>query len=205
MKRLVIVCILLLLISVSIGSEAHEGMLALYADVEQGSCAKELGILETTNIHLFYVKGDGPTIGNAYEFRLVKSSEGVMFTSLSYPLSAQPCTILGDLESGTAIIRNAGTKLEDLCDDSQMEIHLATISIINLSDADSFMVTVKEYPGPEYPPGPRITGCEEYVVIYDVGGGSFVFNGTCYEPLDPFGLVATENTSWGAVKSMYRE
>ena len=144
-------------------------------------------------------------MGNAYEFRLVKSSEGVLFTSLSYPLSAQPCTILGDLESGAAIIRNAGTKLEDLCDDSQMEIHLATISILNLSDADSFMVTVKEYPGPQYPPGPRITGCEEYAVIYDVAGGSFVFNGTCYEPLDPLGLVATESTSWGAVKSMYRE
>ncbi len=52
MKNLPTVCILLLLLSASTGSEAHEGMLALYADVEPGSCAKELGILETTDIRL---------------------------------------------------------------------------------------------------------------------------------------------------------
>lgn len=204
MKRLITVWVLLLLLSASTGSEAHEGMLALYADVDPGACSKELGIMENADLHLFYIKGNGPTMGNAYEFRLVKSSEGVVITGLSYPLSAQPCTSLGSLDTGIAIIRNAGTHHVDLCDDSLTEIHLATISIINLSEADAFMLTLKEYPGPDNPSGPRVTGCETFPVVYEVGGGSFVFNGTCYDPLDPLGLVSTESKSWGAVKSMYR-
>jgi hypothetical protein len=207
MRYKAIIAMFMAVLCAGAGARAHDGMLALYADVEQLDCSKELGVEESTNIYLFYVKGGGPTMGNAYEFRLVRSSTGAVFTGISYPLSAQPNTILGDIESGAAIIRNGGTALEDLCDDSVNEIHLATIGIVNLSDADSFSVTVEGNPSHLYTTDtPRITGCEEpFALVHEVAGGTFVFNSFCYDPLNPYSQVGTEASSWGAIKNMYRD
>jgi hypothetical protein len=147
-------------------------------------------------------------MGNAYEFRLVKSSDDVLFAGLTYAPPSQPGTTIGNLDDGIAIIRNAGTKTVDLCEEPVDVIYLAVIGIFNNADADTFTVTVKGFYSPSYSTiEPRITGCYTSGVppVYDISGGSFVFNGGCYHPLDPLGLVGTESSSWGAIKSIYRD
>jgi hypothetical protein len=45
---------------------------------------------------------------------------------------------------------------------------------------------------------------DEYPIYIVLPGGAFVFNGGCYSPLEPFGPLGVEETTWGAIKELYQ-
>jgi hypothetical protein len=53
--------------------------------------------------------------------------------------------------------------------------------------------------------GVIVTLCKPDYPLYHATGGTFVFNGQCKCPEDPFGaIVAVAQSSWGSIKSLYR-
>ncbi len=167
---------------------AHNGALSLYTDSGIGDCDLTSGMFVTDTIQLFYVRGSGPEMGNAAQFRIEKSSEMVLFTPDPEWTPLVNLTI-GDIQSGIAITAAA-------CLGSGMNIvYLGNIYVFNMTELGMFTVKVVAYPL-SVPPAINITICDPGQTVYSVLGGTFVFNGTC----NP----ATEETSWGAIKSLYR-
>ena len=80
--------------------------------------------------------------------------------------------------------------------------YMGTIPVVNFSESGFF--TVKVVDSPNYG-GVIVAKCEPGYPLYEVTGGTFVFNGLCTCPEDPFGaILAVETTSWGGIKSLYR-
>lgn len=180
------------------GANAHQGMLALFADTNNHECHTALGVGQIGNLYLMYVRGDGPRMGNAYEFKLLRSSAGTVFLQPIWPPSIITDMIFGTIEAGISLVRPT-------CFEDQSYVPLGTIPIMNISDPDTF--TVKVVPDPTQEP-PRIVAiltCDSWhPAIYSVLGGIFVFNAGCFSPEDPYGVVATKSTTWGAVKALYQ-
>jgi len=73
---------------------------------------------------------------------------------------------------------------------------------VNFSESGQF--TVKVVDSPRYD-GVIVTLCTPDYPLYHVIGGTFVFNGHCKCPEDPFGAItAVAQSSWGGIKSLYR-
>jgi len=176
------------------GANAHSGMLALFSDTENHQCQAALGTYQTGNLYLMYVRGDGPRMGNAYEFRLLKSTSMAVFMAPVWPTIVPP---LGTIEAGISIVAPE-------CFPDQAYVSLGTIPIMNIADPDTFTVKVVEDPTMLPPRGVVILKCDAYGTMYYVSGGTFVFNGVCLDPLYPYGALATKETSWGAIKELYR-
>lgn len=178
------------------GANAQQGMLALFSDTENHECHLDVGIGEIGNLYLMYVRGDGPRLGQAYEFKLLKSSSGSAILPPTWPSSI--VITLGTVETGISLCAAECFPDEDY-------VYLGTIPVMNVSDPDTF--TAEIVPDPEQVPQHAIVilECEaDYPIYIVLPGGAFVFNGGCYSPLDPFGAVATKETSWGAIKELYR-
>ena len=80
---------------------------------------------------------------------------------------------------------------------------LGTIPVMNIADPDTF--TVKVVPDPAtQPQAILIVECNSSHSLYVVSGGTFVFNGECATPNDPYGALAAKATTWGAIKELYR-
>jgi hypothetical protein len=193
MKRLILS--LVLVVCLAAGANA-QGMLALFSDTENHQCHLNLGIGEIGNVHLMYVRGDGPRLGQGYEFKLLKSSSGSDILSPTWPASI--ILTLGSIETGISLCSAECFPDEDY-------VSLGTIPVMNVSDPDTF--TVEIVPDPLQVPQHAIviTECLAGAPIYIVvPGGAFVFNGGCYSPLEPFGPLGVEETTWGAIKELYR-
>lgn len=187
---------LVLVMCLAAGANAQEGMFALFSDTENRDCHMDLGIGEIGNLYLMYVRGDGPRMGNAYEFKLLRSSSGSAILSPTWPSSV--VLTLGAVETGISLCSQE-------CFPDEYFVSLGTIPVMNVSDPDTF--TVEIVPDPEQIPQHAIviTECEAGAPIYiAVSGGAFVFNGGCYAPLDPYGTIAVKETTWGAIKELYR-
>ncbi|MCX5752193.1 MAG: hypothetical protein NTW97_00965 [Candidatus Krumholzibacteria bacterium] len=187
---------LVLVMCLAAGANAQQGMLALFSDTENNECHSDVGIGAIGNLYLMYVRGDGPRMGNAYEFKLLKSSSASAILSPTWPSSI--IITLGAIETGISLCAAE-------CFPDENYVSLGTIPVMNVSDPDTF--TVEIVPDPEQVPQHAIVilECKEERPIYIVlPGGAFVFNGGCYSPLDPFGPVATKETTWGGIKELYR-
>jgi len=176
------------------GANAHSGMLALFSDTENHDCHAALGIGQTGNLYLMYVRGDGPPMGKAYEFRLLKSTSQAAFLTPVWPTIVPP---LGNLETGITLTSPG-------CFQDEAYVPLGTIPILNFADPDTFTVKVAEDPSAIPVPMVLITKCDNYNSIYYILGGTFVFNADCHAPEDPYGVLAVKETSWGAIKELYR-
>jgi hypothetical protein len=187
---------IVLTVCLTAGANAHQGMLALFADTNNRECHTALGVGQIGNLYLMYVRGDGPRMGNAYEFKLLNSTAGVAFLPPVWPSSIITPMIFGTIETGISLVRQD-------CFEDQDYVPLGTIPIMNISDPDTFTVKVVEAPN-EVDHLLLITLCNPYADAYVVLGGMFVFNAGCSSPEDPFGVVATKATTWGAVKDLYR-
>jgi hypothetical protein len=186
---------LVLLICMTAAANANQGMLALFADTNNRECHTTLGVGQVGNLYLMYVRGDGPRMGNAYEFKLLTSTPGTVFLSPVWPSSI--IITIGTLETGISLCAQP-------CFPDLDYVPLGTIPIMNVSDPDTF--TVKVVPDPAQVPLHEIVivKCEPGAPLYAVLGGMFVFNAGCYSPEDPYGAIATKPTTWGAVKDLYR-
>ncbi|MFA4948643.1 MAG: hypothetical protein WC674_09080 [Candidatus Krumholzibacteriia bacterium] len=179
------------------GANAHSGMFALFADTNNQECHSTLGVGQTGSLYLVYVRGDGPRMGQAYEFKLLKSTAGAVFLPPIWPSNVITEIILGTIETGISLVAPE-------CFPDQEYVPLGTIPVMNISDPDTFTVNV--VPDPEQIPEHAIvfTTCEPAPSLYVVAGGMFVFNAECDTPEDPFGMLATKETTWGAIKELYR-
>jgi hypothetical protein len=194
MKRLLLSVVLVACLAV--GANAQQGMLALFSDTEHSECHMNVGIGEIGNLYLYYVRGEGPRMGQGYEFKLLKSSSGSAILPQTWPSSI--ILTFGSVETGISLVAPE-------CFPDADYVSLGTIPVMNVSDPDTFTVAV--VPDPEQVPQHAIviTECLEGAPIYiALPGGAFVFNGGCYSPLEPFGPLGVEKTTWGAVKELYK-
>jgi hypothetical protein len=193
MKSLLLSIVLAVCLAAS--ANAHQGMLALFADTNNHECYTALGVGQIGNLYLMYVRGDGPRMGPAYEFKLLRSTSGAVFLFPTWP--SEITLTLGTVEGGLSL--TAASCFPDLD-----YVPLGTIPIMNISDPDTFTVKVVLDPGQVPQHVIAILKCDPVRTLYAVPGGMFVFNAGCNSPLDPFAVVATKPTTWGAVKDLYR-
>jgi hypothetical protein len=182
-------------VSLAAGANAHQGMLALFADTGNHACSTEIGMYETVDLYLMYVRGSGPYMGPAYEFKLLRSSDGVSILEPIWP--SEIILTLGSLSTGIALTAASCFPFQDF-------VALGTIPILNVSDPDTFTVEVVADPGQVPQHEIVITKCDPKYSVYVVAGGMFVFNAGCNSPENPFGAVATKESSWGAIKELYK-
>ena len=185
--------------------EAHEGMIAFFSDQSTSSCHVILPEFQVYRLPLYYIRGDGPRFRNACQFRVLKSSTGITLGMPEFDPSIHGLVITsGSLEGDYIMIGYfAG---ESRCAPDEDVFLLCHVPVVNISDPDSFTVSIVEtISHHECLRGIRIIPCGTFDE-YDVIGGTFVFNGDCYAPEDPFGNpTATENTSWGTIKLLLQE
>jgi hypothetical protein len=194
MKNLLLT--LVLVACLAAGASAQQGMLALFSDTENHECHMTLGTFQTGNLYLMYVRGDGPRLGQGYEFKLLKSSSGSAILQPTWPSNI--LLTIGAVETGISLCSAE-------CFPAGDYVPLGTIPVMNVSDPDTFTVAV--VPDPEQVPQHAIviTECKAGSPIYiALPGGAFVFNGGCYSPLAPYGPLGVEETTWGAIKELYR-
>ncbi len=179
------------------GSHAHNGMLALYSDPGHVDCFKPIGTFQTAPVYLWYVRGQGPYLGQAVEFKLLRSSANTVFLSPTWTPTILKDLIMGTIETGISLVSQE-------CFPAGDYNYIGMIPLFNIADPDTF--TVRVVPDPQQVPEHAIviTLCLPLAPVYVVQGGTFVFNGPCYEPLDPWGTVAVKETTWGAIKELYR-
>ena len=78
--------------------------------------------------------------------------------------------------------------------------------MLNLSDPDKFTVSVVQTTECALVCGIFIARCGDGHHKVNVIGGTFVFNGDCDNPDNPFGIpVGVESSSWGAIKNLYKD
>ena len=203
MKRIVTL-LNLMLFMYSTGISAHEAMFALYADPSASSCQAILPELTMIDLSLFYVRGDGPAMGPTNEFRIQKSNDDIQIGWPAWSEELGLVAVFGSLESGITVAYNMGE--QDRCREEDY-VFLAIIPITNISDPDTFTISIVDRPrGKVLQPTISITLCEEPYPIYEVLGGTFVFNGTCASPENPFqDPTPVQSSTWGAIKGLYKD
>ena len=182
----------------------HEGMIAFFSDQSASSCQVILPEYGVIKLPLFYIRGDGPRFGQVCKFRVLRSSTGM---ELGYPEFSEEhglVSTLGNLETGITIGYHFG--YEWCAPEDEDAFYLCTIPIFNLSDPDTFTVTVAEnIDGSPACHTLTVVPCEDLENPHEVIGGTFVFNGDCHSPEEPFALpTAAERSSWGAIKELCR-
>ena len=186
MKKMALSAVFLMLLFGS--AAAHDGALSLYTDATIQVCHMDIGSFESDTIRLYYVRDQGPDLGVGVEFRLEASSVDALFLGVEW--NAQINNTIGDIENGVSAV-------SAVCMGSNENVvYIAAISLMYMGFGERFTVRVVENPTSE-PPGIYIEPCAfPLPPKYAVLGGTFVFNGTC----DP----GVKETSWGAIKEMYR-
>ena len=179
----------LFLVMLATAVYGHDGALSLYTNNSLGDCDRTSTIFMTDTMQLFYVRGSGPDMGNAAEFKLELSSTNVFFAPP--PIWSNLITVtLGDVETGMSITGAGCLGV------GEPVVYLGMIFVTNGFETGEFRVKVASHPTSIPNPGVWITLCDAGQTMYQVLGGTFVFNGTC----NP----AVEQSSWGAIKSLYR-
>ena len=175
---------------------ACDGILSLFADQSADKCSAELSCCQSVPMYLMYVRGDGPEIANGMAFKLEKSSAGAAFLEPQWPGDFLQ---FGSLEDGIDVVVRAG---DNWCSGAETVSYMGTIPVVNFAETGEFTVKVVDSP---YYGGVIVTLCAPGYPLYHVTGGTFVFNGKCKSPEDPYGtLLAIEQSSWGGIKSLYR-
>lgn len=198
MKRVLFSSILVALLSA--GVCAHEGMIALYSEMDHVACASPLPKCQIIPLYLFYEVGEGPEVTSVWSFRIRKSSADILFME---PEWATPNFFqIGSLQDGVAIMLHTGEG--GWCSENEQTIYLGTLDVLNVADPDTFTMSILENPN-EMPPGIWALECLPSYPYHAVLGGTFVFNGKCHSPDDPFADgVAVTPATWGAMKSLFR-
>jgi len=176
------------------GVFAHSGAISLYTDDTITKCDAILQLFDMYNMNIFYVKDQGPDLGKAVEFRLLRSSSG----SLLQPATWSPKIVasIGDPETGISLTAS------ECMGPGETVTYIGTVPVMNVGDADTFTVRVVPDPGALPAPAIRITQCDVNSTILEGLGGTFVFSG---DPQHPGTCnYAVRSKTWGAIKSLYQ-
>jgi hypothetical protein len=151
------------------------GMLALFADPEGTDCDLDIGLYQTKDLYLFYVRGNGPILGNALEFRIRSSTTGAVLLTPEW--SGDIALTMGDVNSGISL---TGTRCLGITQigDTLDKVYIGKIPTFNISETDTFNMRIVDDPNAS-PPGTYITACDRYNTLVDIFGGALTFNGQC--------------------------
>ncbi|MCX5752948.1 MAG: hypothetical protein NTW97_04780 [Candidatus Krumholzibacteria bacterium] len=190
MKKLAMSAVFLMLLFGS--AVAHNGALSLYTDIGLSSCSMNIEPFAQDTINMYYVRGTGPDLGNAVEFRLEASIPDALILSTDW--NSQINMTLGDVSTGISLTAS------QCLGQNESVVFIGAIGLM-YAGADAgvlFAIMVKEDPTVADPPGPGIyvTECVTGNPMVTVLGGTFVFNGSCD--------TGVQQTSWGAIKSLYK-
>jgi hypothetical protein len=193
MKTLLSVMILVLVLAGA--AHACDGILSLFADQTADKCSAVLPVCQSVPMYLMYVRGDGPEITSGFAFRLDKSSAGAAFLE---PQWAGTAIAYGSLQEEIDVVIHTG---EHWCSGAETVSYVGTIPVVNFSESGEFSVSVVD--APNYG-GVIVTLCTPSIPLYHVIGGTFVFNGKCKSPEDPYGAITgVAQSSWGGIKSLF--
>lgn len=184
MKRLPLVGLFMLIMLG--GAYAHEGALSLYTTIEINDCDWELGSGQPFDkLNLYYVKGDGPDMGAAFEFKLEPSvSAGLSWFEPTW--ASQVEIVLGNLTEGYSGTATACIGV------GESVVFIGNFAFLNMTVEGPFNVKIIPHP---VSGKILITLCELNDPKHEVLGGTFIFNGTCN--------YGAQESSWGAIKSIY--
>ncbi|HUV37026.1 MAG TPA: T9SS type A sorting domain-containing protein [Patescibacteria group bacterium] len=173
MKQILMAVLCILLFGVA--AEAHEGMIALFTDMDRKDRDDEIELYVIQDIYLFYVRGHGPDQLAAAQFRFLVSSPDVLIMNPEWP----PLTNgIGDVSKDVVVV-GWGYNLCLEWEPSKY-FYLGTIPVINYGDPDTFTISVVAPIG--YPEDLQICLCEEGLPTHPVIGDIFLFNGDYEAP-----------------------
>jgi hypothetical protein len=150
---------------------AQGGMLALFSEGEPMHSYADSPVGSTYNVRLFYVRGDGPLIGLACEFKLLLSTSGAEFL----PPTWSPAVVvtLGNVANGISLV-GAGCLSSDMYGSTSDTVYIGTIPVRNNGEEAGFSVSVIGDPGALPATGlPIITACSGGNPVHEVQGGQF--------------------------------
>ena len=165
-------------------------------------CDADLQPGESIYLYLFYVRGDGPETGACCAMRLQASSGDIVMHSFDQAPPPGERLSIGNINDGISFCNHAGEV--NWCETGEDVVLFGRITVSNISEVGPFTIKVVGNPNE---PGMQLAivmcdpGCTKYGVI----GGTFVFNAVCEDPEFGRAPQATDNSSWGAIKSIYRD
>jgi len=190
MKKLSIAALLLIVLTT--GAVAHEGSIGMFTDLTGNDCDATFSPFLSYEVYILYMKSDGGPNGIfAAQFKVeVPASMSIQ----EFVKSPEVSVTMGNVAVGISCSFSncAGAGMDYLL--------IGTISVVAFADvAMDMKVLVAEDIVPENPPvAVRVSICDDDRTKHAVLGGWFKTpNGTCN--------VGTEETSWGAIKEMYRD
>ena len=191
MKRLSITA--LLLIALTTGAVAHEGSIGMFTDMTGNDCDLTFSPFLSYDVFILYMKSDaGPNGIFAAQFKVELPPAGL--TIQEFVKSPEVAITTGNIGVGISCSFSN-------CSGAGVEyVLIGTITVVAFVDqAMDMKIVVAEDINPENPPvAVRVSICDEARTMHAVLGGWFKTpNGTCN--------VGTEETSWGAIKDMYRD
>ncbi len=203
MKTLSMILGIILISALSCTSAfAHEGMVTLFADESGSDCDAVLLPGRSIYLYLFYVRGDGPEYGTCCAMRLLKSSQNIKMHFFTQAPPPGERLSIGNINDGISFCNHAGEV--GWCETGKDVVLLGRITVTNIFEEGPFTIEVVGNPDE-----PNIhlaitlcdSGCSKHAVI----GGTFVFNGTCENPENGGEPLGTQDSSWGAIKTLYTD
>lgn len=180
-----------LLIAVSTTAVAHEGSIGLYTSQAATDCDAAFVPFVAQNVYLVYFRSDaGPNGITAAEFRISYPVGQLFFGTPVW--SPAVSLFFGTLEEGQAVSFSGCTGVgQDLLYIGQVPVTLLV--------AVPFQLKVETSNSIVNPPfAPRVSMCDDpqRTIVGVLGGYFSAPDGTCN--------VGVEESSWGAIKGMYR-
>lgn len=188
MKRLSLV--IALLVVVSSAAFAHEGSLGLYTSQAGTDCDATFLPYVAQDVYMVYYRSDaGPDGIRAAEFK-VEYPVGVVI--LQTPVWSPSVSVtLGTIDAGISVSFTGCTGA------GQTYLYVGRVPVMALVAAPFMLRVGTSGAVIEEPFSPRVAICDTQATIVGVLGGFFSApEGTCD--------TAVEDTSWGAIKGMYR-
>ena len=181
----------LLLIALTTGAVAHEGSIGMFTDMTGTDCDLTFSPFLSYDVFILYMKSDGGPNGIfAAQFKVELPPAGLSIQE--FVKSPDVSVTMGNVAVGISVSFSncAGTGMDYLL--------IGTISVVAFTDQamDMKIVVAEDVVNPPF--AVRVIMCDEARTKHGVLGGWFKTpNGTCN--------VGVEETSWGAIKEMYRD
>jgi hypothetical protein len=167
MKKLMLVAIVV--VSLAISASVQGASLILFSDLGRTATNAVVPVGGTYNIELF-LQGDESDLGPAVEFRLVSSSADVQFLEAVW--SNEIVLTLGDIVNGISLTSYRCLGYDDYGYGRNV-VHIGTIRVSNIADADTFTVRVAGISDFD----PLGTNCDAAFSAISIPGNEFLFNG----------------------------
>jgi hypothetical protein len=171
------------------GAAAHEGSLGLFTSTAANDCDATIPLYTEFDIFLMYYSSDaGPDAITAVEFKIELADNTLLSRTEWNPGITYT---VGNIQTGI------GASLSGCTGTTDGYLWIATIVIFATAPQTTpfKVLTSEEITSPPYTP--RVSLCDTQHSLHGVLGGWFLTtDGTCN--------VATKESTWGTIKSMYK-